>query len=301
LFILLVLSSSGQTGNTQTAYTSDSLILEEYPVTRDELYNADSEHFKKRAKWRTPASDLETLNRKFSPLGYTFVQSCPECSFDFYHDKHLVVGGIDNIRGVSLDHEGGHFVFYASQMGKRFPDSELVCMDGEIQRCTKDKMEGWGQLGPYYMHGELVWCDISDKGHAQWEGVIRNEKKILYTFTFQFGAGAMPVNFQAINGSWLVQIENDGSVILDGENLCKKYGYAGMWEYRLLKGKPFFFFSHQGEKKFRISYNGKELPDLWYDFIGDNGGWTVYGNEVMVWFAAMRGDQWYYVEAGTYE
>ena len=301
LFILLVLCGIGQTGNTQTVYASGSLILEEYPVTRDNLYDATSEHFKKRAKWRTPAFDLKTLNKQFSPLGYTFVQACPECSFDFYQGTKLLVGGIDNIRGISLDHEGGHFVFYASQLGKQFPESELICMDGEIQRCTKDKMDGWGQLGPYYVKGEWVWCEVIDKGHARWEGIIRNEKKILYTFDFQFGAGAMPVYFHATDDRWLLQIRDDGRVILDGEDLCTKYNYAGMWEYRLLKGNPFFFFTHRGDKKFRISYKGKEIPDLWYDFIGDDGGWTVSGNEVMVWFAVMRGDQWYYVEAGIYK
>ena len=301
LFILLVLCGTCQTGNSQTVYTSDSLIVEEYPVTRDELYNADSEHFKKRAQWRTPSFSLERLNNIFSPLGYTFAQACPDCSLDFYHGKKLLIGGIDTIRGVSLDYEGGHFVFYASQLGRRFPESELVCMDGIITRCSQDTMYGWGNLGPCYVNGEPVWCEVTDKGYAQWKGVVRNEKEILYTFDFQFGAGAMPVYFQAIDDSWLLQIKNDGRVILDGEDLCAKFGYAGMWEYRLLKGKPFFFFSHREDKKFRISYNGKEIPDLWYDLIGDNGGWTVSGNEVMVWFAATRGDQWYYVETGMYE
>ena len=162
-------------------------------------------------------------------------------------------------------------------------------------------MDGWGQLGPYFLDGELVWCDVKTEGYARWDGVIRSKKKILYTFTFEYGAGSMPVYFQTQDNSWLLQIRNDGRVILDGEDLREKYGYAGMWKYRLLQGKAFFFFTHQGDKRFRISYNEKEIPGLWYDYIGDNGGWTVSGNEVMVWFAAMRGDQWYYVEAGIYE
>jgi hypothetical protein len=110
----------------------------------------------------------------------------------------------------------------------------------------------------------------------------------------------MPVRFEALDGYWLLQLQ-DGRVILNGEDLCKKYDYTGMWGYRFLKGKPFFFFKHKGNQKVRLSYNGKQLPHLWYDFVGDNGGWTVFGNEVMVWFGAVRGDQWYYVEAGMYE
>jgi hypothetical protein len=301
LFMLLVCCTMGLADSAHTVYTRDALIVEEYPVTRDELYNADSEHFKKRAKWRTPAFSLERLNKMFSPLGYTFYQACPECSFDFYHGKKLLIGGIDNIRGVSIDHKRSHFVFYASQLGKKFPEGELVCMDGVITRCSRDTMYGCGNLGPLYVNGELVWCDVKTEGHAQWDGVIRDAQKILYTFTFQFGAGSMPVYFKTIDSKWLLQIRDVGRAILDGEDLCKKYGYSGMWKYRLLKGKPFFFFTHKGDKKFRISYDGKEIPGLWYDFIGDNGGWTVLGNDVMVWFSAMRGDQCYYVEAGIYE
>jgi hypothetical protein len=301
LFILLVVCGIGQTGSTQTVYSSDSLVVEEYPVTRDGLYNADAAHFNKRAHWRTPAFGLETLNTMFSPLGYTFTQACPECSFDFYHGQKLLIGGIDNIRGVSIDNKRSHFVFYASQSGKRFPEAELVCMDGIITRCSRDTMYGWGTLGPLYVNGELVWCDVKTEGHALWEGVVRNKKEVIYTFDFQFGAGAMPVYFQAIDGRWLLHIRNDGRVILDGEDLRTRYGYDGMWGYRLITGKPFFFFTHKGDKRFRISYEGKEIPDLWYDFIGDNGGWTVSGNEVMVWFAAMRGAHCYYVEAGVYE
>jgi hypothetical protein len=135
---------------------------------------------------------------------------------------------------------------------------------------------------------------------AHREGRVRNAKKVLFEFSFEYGAGGMPVHFESLDGNWLLQID-DGRVILNGKDLCKKYGYSRMWRYRSLKGKPFFFFTHKGDEKIRLSYNGKELPHLWYDFVGDNGGWKVFGNEVMVWFGAVRGDQWYYVEAGMYE
>jgi hypothetical protein len=152
-----------------------------------------------------------------------------------------------------------------------------------------------------------VWCEVIYKGDimrgvnlAHWAGHVRNSKKVLYEFSFEYGAGSMPAHFEVLDGHGLLQID-DGRVILDGEDLCKKYGYSRMWGYRFLKGKPFFFFTQKGDGKIRLSYKGKELPHLWYNFVGDNGGWKVFGNEVMVWFGAVRGDQWYYVEAGMYE
>jgi hypothetical protein len=314
LIMGLLLGSNADAHMMPKIYASGTLIVEEYPITRKDLFDDTFAYMKKREKWRISAFGLEILNRKFSSLGYHFVQVSPGYnrafpgSFDFYQGNKLLIGGIGNIRGVSLDQHGKHFVFFASQSGKRFPEHEIVCIDGKIQRClAKEKYDGWGQLGPAYVKNELVWCEVAYAGDtvregnlAHWEGRVRNSKKVLFEFSFEYSAGSMPVRFEAADGYWLLQIE-DGRVILNGEDLCKKFDYTGMWGYRFLKGKPFFFFTHKGDQNVRLSYNGKELLNLCYDFVGDNGGWTVYGNEVMVWFGATRGDHWYYVEAGIYE
>jgi hypothetical protein len=319
LFIAMVvigqlLGSNADAQISPKVYASDTLLVEEYPITRKDLFDSTFAYMKTREKWRISASDPEILNKKFSPLRYRFVQVAPGYNrafpglSDFYKGDKLLISGIGNIRGVSMDQHRKHFVFFASQSGKQFPKSEIVCIDGKIQRClTKEKSEGWGQLGPAYVKNDLVWCEVNHKPDtgrmvnlAHWEGRIRNAKKVLFEFSFEYGAGSMPVRFESIDGYWLLQIE-DGRVILNGEDLCKKFGYSGMWGYRLLKGKPFFFFTQKGDRKFRLSFNGKELLNPCYDFVGDNGGWTAYGNEVMVWFGATRGDQWYYVEAGIYE
>jgi hypothetical protein len=309
MFILGVLfGSSADAQIRPTVYVTDTLIVEEYPITRMDLYNDTLVHMKKREKWRTPSFNLIEINRKFSSLGYHFVQDCPGCPLDFYQGNKLLVKGVVDIRGFSLDEKREHFVFFATELGKRFPEDAIVCIDGKIQPCpAAEKWDRWGELGPGYVKNELVWCEVTYAGDtirevnlAHWEGRVRNAKKVLFEFSFEYGAGSIPVRFEALDRYWLLQIE-DGRVILNGEDLCKKYGHSRMWGYRFLKGKPFFFFTHKGDKKIRLSYDGKEIPHLWYDFVGDNGGWTVSGNEVMVWFGAVREDQWYYVEAGIYE
>jgi hypothetical protein len=288
-------------------YAGDTFIVEEYPTSRENIGDPASPYMKKRAKWRTPSFNLPEINRKLSSSGYHFVQACPNCSVDFYKGKILIMGGMDDLRGFSIDSKGQHFTFFASKLGDPFPASELVCINGEIQRCTKEKMYGWGQLGPCYVNNDLLWCEVTHKPNtvrmvnlAHGEGRVRNAKKVLFEFSFEYGAGSMPVHFGPLDGNWLLQID-DGRVILNGEDLCKKYGYSRMWRYRFLKGKPFFFFTQKGDKEIRLSYSGKEVPDLWYDFVGYDGEWGDAGNGVMVWFGAMRGDQWYYVEAGMYE
>jgi hypothetical protein len=307
LIMGVFLNSSADAQVRPTIYVLGNFIVEEYPINRIDLYDQTLAFMKKREKWRTPSFDLPEINKKLSFLGYYFVQACPDCAVDFYRGKKLIIGGMVNLHGFSMDSTKQHFTFFASKLGDTYPESELLCINGEIKRCTKAQIDGWGQLGPGYVNNDLVWCDVSNKGNIQqeinlahWAGLVRNSKKVLYEFCFEYGAGSMPVHFEPLDGNWLLQID-DGRVIINGEDLGKKYGYHQMWLYRYLKGKPFFFFRNEGEEKIKLSFNGKELPHLWYDFVGDNGGWKIFGNEVMVWFGAMRGDQWYYVEAGIYE
>lgn len=150
-------------------------------------------------------------------------------------------------------------------------DPSSACMKKREQwriSSSKEKSDGWGYLGPANMNNEPVWCDVNFAGDiakginlSHWKGSVRNSKKVLYEFSFVYGAGGVPVRFGAGDGYWLLQTK-DGRVILSGEDLRKKYDYAGMWEYRFLKGKPFFFFSQKGDKKIRLSYDGKEIPNL---------------------------------------
>jgi hypothetical protein len=266
VFMLIMGVLFGSSADAQISpkiYASDTFIVEEYPMTRKDLYDNTLVHMKKREKWRTPAPDLETLNKRFSPLGYRFVQVSPGNDrdfanprlFDFYQGDQLLIGGISNIRGVSLDQDGKHFVFIATKWGKQFAEDAIVCIDGKIQRCpTKEKSDGWKQLGgPAYVKNKLVWCEVTYAGDmtrevnlSHWEGRVRNAMKVLFEFSFEYGAGSMPVHFREIGGTWLLEVD-DGRVILNGVDLCKKYNYSGMWLYRSLKGKPIFFFTYTGE------------------------------------------------------
>ncbi len=296
----------------KNVYISDSFIIEEYPTKREDLY-ATLDYSKKREKWRgLPYKDglVDSINKKIIPLSYKLVQREESPVYDFLKKQKLIEAGLYDITNFSIDKQNPNFVFFAKQR------SEKTVFGVYVKNDHIQKMKEYSELYmsyffhgfyPFFVNTDLTWCEVIEKGDtirgvnlAHWEGFVKNSKEILYKFSFEYGAGGMPVHFREIGGSWILEID-DGRVILNGENLCKKYNYSGMWQYRSLKGKPFFFFTHKGDKKFRISYDGKEIPRLWYDFVGDNGGWTVFGNDVMVWFGAMRDKQLYYVEAGIYE
>ena len=112
LIMGLLLGSNADAQMMPKIYASGTLIVEEHPITRKDLFDNTFAYMKKREQWRISAFGLERLNRKFSSLGYRFVQVSPGYnrsfpgSFDFYQRDRLLIGGIGNIRGVSLDQQG---------------------------------------------------------------------------------------------------------------------------------------------------------------------------------------------------
>lgn len=140
--------------------------------------------------------------------------------------------------------------------------------------------------------------------------------QVIYPFFVPFGAGGeSKINLRAWGKNWVLELDKD--VVINGKSLGKEKG-ADIYGFHLIKGKPFYLFSLQKDdceptgdwphiKKVRISYDGKILP-VWYNWAAVRGlikccegGEFYWKNENMVWFIAKRGDQWYYVEVGSYE
>ena len=94
-----------------------------------------------------------------------------------------------------------------------------------------------------------------------------------------------------------------GQVFRDGKLLNDQYGYQEMFNYRLLDGKPIYFYQKDG--KVRLSYNGSDLP-LVYDDVPHFaccGGAVLNPQSGPNWltFWGRRGTKWYYVQIGRYE
>lgn len=103
------------------------------------------------------------------------------------------------------------------------------------------------------------------------------------------------------NGHWL--LEFDGDVILDGESLKKRGGYAEVFDWMLVGGEPFFFFVKDGRTG--ISHRGEVLA-LTYDHVLHGGCCepAAYNPQSTSWgvrFHARRGVTWFYVEISTFE
>src|SRR5512133_1863486 len=89
--------------------------------------------------------------------------------------------------------------------------------------------------------------------------------------------------------------ERSGHIAAPGED--------EVFGWRLIKGEPFYFFRRSDTTG--VSYSGQILPHKYDDVIHyrccEPAAFNVQGNEDMVWFHALRGGTYYYVEMGLYE
>ena len=111
-----------------------------------------------------------------------------------------------------------------------------------------------------------------------------------------------PLSVQIDNwqDDWVLEV--DGTLVVGGEIMNLAWGYGEIFEYRLLDGKPFFFFEQDGQVG--ISHDGQELPVRYDEIIHAEccGGMNnPRFSENMAWFYARREGMWYYVEIGEYE
>lgn len=102
-------------------------------------------------------------------------------------------------------------------------------------------------------------------------------------------------------GQWVLEIHDE--VIIGGNSFNEQQGYNKVFNWRVVHGKLFYFFEHDG--RVYISYGGKVLPQT-YDEVVHNrccepAVCNVQTYADMVALYARRGDAWFYVEMGVYE
>ena len=94
-------------------------------------------------------------------------------------------------------------------------------------------------------------------------------------------------------------LEDKGYIIMDGEILNHHFGYEDMFDWGILSGKPFFFYSKDGLT--HLSLDGETLP-VAYDYIHHYGccegprSANPGFSDTRVWFNGVRDDNWYIVE-----
>lgn len=144
---------------------------------------------------------------------------------------------------------------------------------------------------PILYKGELLWVRAAENAHVQ---VQKSNQEVVFSFATYFGTH-LPVNvFQAWNDHWILEVGD--FVIQDGEILNEKFGFEEVFNWRLIRDKPIYFF--RKGRRMGLSYNGQFFSLNYEDvargfccgLTGNNPG--VINNTVR--FFGKRDGVWYY-------
>lgn len=125
---------------------------------------------------------------------------------------------------------------------------------------------------------------------------VKKGNQILYAAP-AVGPGGVAQSFCEWNGHWV--LETQEFVFIDGQNMNHELNYDEIFGWRLVNGKPFFFYRQNGFV--HLSFDGHTLP-IAYDNVPHDGcceagtAQDPRGNDSLVWFYGMRQSAWYYTE-----
>ena len=293
------------------------LTLEEYSLFPDDVHTpgdpeilqrALSEVLASRAAWRKTYWDLSWSERMvvnnaiLEPFGYRLeIQpGAEEERLNLYGDGALVKDGLSMWWPAiaSSEDRRGDFALVMSEVGASFTNLHLI---------RKDRIEPWDMdrhlwVPPVFVGGRLATVEVNHGGRSS-QVLVKLDGETVYTYLSSLGNArgeAINVTLGSWQNHWVLEI--DGTLVENGELLNPKIGYGEIFGWRLLDGKPFFFFEKGG--KFSLSYAGQELPVKYDEVIHGwcclGGELNLHGNEHMAWFYARRDGMWYYVEIGIY-
>lgn len=258
----------------------------------------------RRAVWRD-ANHMETLlevnNLILGGFGYHLERvgtatDHNQDRFDLYRGEEKLMEGITQFYPADT---------YLNEIGGG--DFVMLVEDSEFREwlVRKDSLEPWDPA----LHGvtfgvisgeALVTMSRDPQNYNRL--MVQSDGEEIFSYTVSESGPIDPVKgLRSWNGQWVLEV--DGTLIVAGANINLKEGYDEIFHFRMIEGKPFFFFKQAG--KVGISYGG-EVLDVGYDEVihytcCEAGAFDIRSNEKMVWFYALRDGKWHYVELGRFE
>lgn len=289
------------------ASPSTALTVDEYPVVSKDVDSPtrleyrrriDPMALEKRKQWRevAPQERMARMNEVLDRFGYmlssTEQPGCPICvSFRLSSQGAPVVSDISHFWPPATSGDGSDFAMLVeSRQGKSFV-------------VRKSGVSPWNPMehaftAPAMLGTDLLTLDQPHPGKCE----VRKGDEVIYSFVPPPQMVDNPIKgLWAWRGSWVLEV--DGTVLVDGKSLNKEKGYDEVFGWRLIKGEPFYFF--RKGSAIGVSYAGQILPYSYDEVIHyrccEPAAFNVGGNDTMVWFHALRGGTYYYVEMGRYE
>ena len=283
-----------------------TLTVEEYPIADRSVDSPgrleysrriDQRILEKRKAWRVPDPEarLAATNRSLAPFGYRLAanerSNHPTPLYNLYRGETLILRDLAHMGPVSVSARGDDF---AMVVETRQSGEFLIRPSG---------VEKWSSMEhaftrPVFVDDDLVTVEMGPQGRQY--SVLRGIETV-HRFEAEFIVDNPVKGLWSWDDHWVLEI--DGKLLVDGRSLNEEVGYEEVFGWRLLAGRPFYFFKRGG--RIGVSYAGEVLPHRYDEVIHykccEPAAFNVAGNEAMVWFHGLRDGTWHYVEMGVYE
>ena len=255
---------------------------------------------------RTRAGErwLVQNNAALAPFGYQLQATIhPEwkwrkATYDLYREGEddPLLADLGRVWPVSVNASGTEFVLAAENAWDARPPYLLV---------RSDEVQPWDWEASYWLPPACVgdaMARITSTGFPTITYQVEVGDRAVYTGTAVNYGAYMPLrSFTAWDDHWVLAV--DDQLIMDGQDMGQKLGYAAAFEFALIGDQPFYFFEQ--DCLVRMSYGGKTLPNTYESVVHNRcceaAIYNVKAGPDTVWFHALREGVWYFVEAGVYD
>ena len=294
--------------------TVAGFVVEEYKVVSKDADTPDHYGFagripprvrEKRARWRDvlrrEEDRISLIRNALERLGYELAEwPGPEgpTMYSLRRKGKDVLPNITSLESFSTNERGDRFLLLVD-----CTTGTVLFRDGKVRKWDRFKILIPPILvGTSMMTVEQVGVGPGTKPHcSRYTYAVKRDGKTVYGFSVdEFNPADTIHRFTSHSGQWI--LEYDNNLVVNGTNVGRSNGYSKVFCFSFIKDKPFYFFEKDG--KTRMSYDGRVLPNEYDEVIHyqccEPANFNVRANDNMVWFYALRGGFWYYVEAGVF-
>jgi hypothetical protein len=191
----------------------------------------------------------ETVNQQIHPFGYEFKSETREHLYQLFKDGKLLIEHIYQLPAVYqfTTPASERLVFKVNALINPDLDSPYIDLKNTVVYLVQNEGGSvWEnglpnpndpQRAPIFTGTELLWVQVRDYARVD---VKTERRETRFSFSTYNGAGMPIFGFRSWNGHWLLQVSD--FLIQDGTILNEKYGFEEVFNWGLLKDKPYFFF-----------------------------------------------------------
>ena len=223
--------------------------------------------------WRSGlAAKMEKVNQALLPFGYQLEDVSRSASypgFDLFKGENQVATNLVYFSDVSIKATGDDFVFWVraeeKNQGSQFPI--------EVRRDTVRILSVWDEgFNSVWAGEELITFEYSKDqlfpvgAPALVEIGVNGNKSRVFSIPQMGSAGSPVKGLWSWQNHWIMEVES--VLFQDGEIQNHKLGYEEIFDWQLVKDKPFFLMRQ--DQSFGMVYDGQTLPFSYDDIIHGN-------------------------------